>query len=224
MLASVFRKHRQSGRGQALVEFALVAPLFLLVLVGIITLGIGVFYQQQLANVAREAARYAVIHSATASCPTVSWLDPDITMTPKSYYRCDSPPTWPLMTAAARETAHGMARGDVSIVACWSGYWTKDNLGDWAAQDAPPTTDEFFRGCTMGGIDPRTSSSSLPCPATTDAADDTASDLALSSGANANQVTIYACYQWRPPLAGFLLIPDVLTLRSVVTQGLEYQQ
>ena len=34
--------------GQTLVEIALILPLFLMVLVGIIVLGIGVFYQQQM--------------------------------------------------------------------------------------------------------------------------------------------------------------------------------
>ena len=63
-------------RGQALVEFALVFPLFLLVLFSIIAFGLYVFYNQQLANAAREAARYAAVHSSTAQCPTVSRLDP----------------------------------------------------------------------------------------------------------------------------------------------------
>ena len=49
----------RSERGQTLVELALAAPLFFMVLIGMIVLGIGVFYQQELTNVAREAARYA---------------------------------------------------------------------------------------------------------------------------------------------------------------------
>ena len=67
---------RHRTRGQALVEFALVAPLLFLVIGGIITLGIGVFYQQQLTNAAREAARYAAIHSETSQCPTRSNREP----------------------------------------------------------------------------------------------------------------------------------------------------
>jgi Flp pilus assembly protein TadG len=63
-------------RGQAMVELALILPLFIMLLVGVIVLGVGVFYQQQLTNAAREAARYASIHSATAQCPTVSKLPP----------------------------------------------------------------------------------------------------------------------------------------------------
>src|SRR5438270_7600182 len=128
-------------RGQALVEFALILPLFLMVVFGILILGVGVFYQQQLSNAAREATRYAVLHSATSDCPTVSWMDPDVAVAPKTYYRCDPPatsPPWTYMTAYARGTVFGMSRRGVGIAACWSGYWTKDNLGNWAAHAAPP--------------------------------------------------------------------------------------
>ena len=68
-----------------MVEFALVAPLFILTLVGIITFGAGVFYQQQLTNAAREAARYAAIHSATSQCPTRSWVTPNLNQLPDDF-------------------------------------------------------------------------------------------------------------------------------------------
>ena len=116
-----------------------------------------------------------------------------------------------------------MPQSLVKVAACWSGYWTRDGLGNWAAWDAPPSAGNF-RGCTMGGIDPRANAGSLPCPATTTSADDMASDLATSTGLNANQVTVYTCYDWQPPLAGFLLIPQTIHLRAVITEALEYQQ
>ena len=59
-------------RGQALTEFALVAPIFFLMILSIIVLGLWVFYNLQLENAAREAARYAAVHSTSAQCPTVS--------------------------------------------------------------------------------------------------------------------------------------------------------
>ena len=40
--------------------------------------------------------------------------------------------------------------------------------------------------------------------------DDMASSYAKSDARNANQVTVVTCYPWRPPLAGFLLIPETL--------------
>ena len=45
-----------SLRGQTMVELALILPLFLSLLLGIVILGVGVFYQQQVTNAAREAA------------------------------------------------------------------------------------------------------------------------------------------------------------------------
>jgi hypothetical protein len=215
---------RRVSHGQTLVELALVLPLFLMVLFGIIILGIGVFYQQQITNAAREAARYAITHSVSSDCPTVSWLDPDPLAAPGGIIvRCDPPPAWPQMTADARARLIGMPRSAVNFSACWSGYWTKDGTGNWAAWDAPPV-DGNFRPCTMAGIDPRTNGSALPCPATTGLSDDTASAVASSTGTSANQVTVYACYDWQPPLSGFLLIPRTVPLRAVITEALEYQQ
>jgi hypothetical protein len=221
--------HRAT-RGQALVELALVLPLFLMVIFGIIILGIGVFYQQQLTNAARDAARFAVIHSASSDCPTVSWLDPDPVAAPGGViYRCDPPPTWPQMTSYARGRLVGMAANNVKISACWSGYAKKNPDGTWVTgskDEALPTPAQptYLRPCTIGGIDPRTNTGSLPCPATTSMGDDTASDLSVSTGKSGNEVTVYACYDWQPPLAGFLLIPQTIHLRAVITEGMEYQQ
>lgn len=50
---------RVSERGQALPEFALVAPLFFLILFGIIQLGFLFAGQNGMTNAAREATRYA---------------------------------------------------------------------------------------------------------------------------------------------------------------------
>jgi Flp pilus assembly protein TadG len=54
---------RQIGQsGQAFVEFALVAILFFLILLGIFDLGRVVFYNSNLTNAAREGARYGAVH------------------------------------------------------------------------------------------------------------------------------------------------------------------
>lgn len=53
-------------RGQALAEFALVAPIFFLVLFSIIDFGRYVYYVQILNNAAREGARYAIVHGANS--------------------------------------------------------------------------------------------------------------------------------------------------------------
>lgn len=238
----IARRVARTPRGQTLVEFALVAPIFFLVLIGIIVLGMGVFYQQQLTNIAREAARYAAIHSATAQCPTVSNLDPD--PAPQTYYRCDAPDgRWPQMTAHARSKAFGLPTAGVRLSACWSGYWvdpTNDgdfSDGDYDALPADLATGAAnpFRYCTIpsdsGGIltdvDPRTDAEDIECtnpmPLTT-AANDMSSSASASYAGTANEVTVFACFNWQPPAAGFLLIPDFVTFRAVITETLQYQQ
>ncbi len=54
----MFRKHR----GQALVEFALILPILLLLAFGCIDLGRVFYYQEAVTNVAREGARYGALH------------------------------------------------------------------------------------------------------------------------------------------------------------------
>ena len=51
--------------------------------------------------------------------------------------------------------------------------------------------------------------------------DDKASDIAAAIGTNQNYpttVTVYTCFKWRPPMAGFLFIPSEITLRAVITE------
>lgn len=250
---------RANARGQTMTELALVAPLFFMLFFGIIVIGIALFYQQQVANAGREAARYASLNSATSRCPTVSNLAPHTSLLPlpNSYHQCDEPAArWPRMTAAARSKLFGIDSAGVQVTACWSGYWTKDTNGLWAAHDeraSDPLTGAAneFRECTVRvygwtpGQDPTAVASSLQVinprtrlnasgeeiridcsrqfPVTT-AADDMASSYAKSDGVNANQVTVLTCFPYRPPLAGFLLIPSTIHMTSTVTEAMEYQQ
>ena len=229
--------HREapSGRGQALVEFALVFPLFLLVLFGIIVYGLSVFYQQQLTNAAREAARYGAIHSATSQCPTASTLAP-IQNVPASYYACDAPPTWPRMTAAGQQATWGVDRTNLHIAACWSGYVVAGWSASSGGYDAPPpgtytiggssvTYSTTLAPCTIAGVaDPQDNAGQIACGPGLSTSD-TASDQSDRTGVPvANAVTVYACYQWRPPMAGFLFLPATITQIAVITEPIERQQ
>ena len=57
---------RRRDRGQALVEFALVIPVFLLVMVALFDLGRAVFAYNTLTNAAREGARMAIVNQDVA--------------------------------------------------------------------------------------------------------------------------------------------------------------
>jgi Flp pilus assembly protein TadG len=56
------RLHTQSRRGATLVEFALVGPLTLLLMIGLLVGGMGIFRYQEVASLARMSSRYASVH------------------------------------------------------------------------------------------------------------------------------------------------------------------
>lgn len=245
------RPRRPRTLGQALVEFALVFPLFLLLLFALIVFGLHTFYSQQLSNAAREAARFAIVHSATAQCPVVSQLDPIHTLQRDGYSRnCDAPENgWPRMTEAARSKVWGMDPSQVSLTACWSGFIDPVTL---QRDQMPSTPGVVFADCTIGGVNPQKEAPSLLCPApmTTRSSDpdrenapadgdDKASALAVvagSTGADTHYpttVTVYACFNWAPPLAGVgfqvpwgtwsIGMPPSIPIRAVVTEALQRQ-
>jgi len=246
MLRKLLRRRRaHRTRGQAMVELMLVLPLFLMTLLGIIVLGMGIFFQQQVTNAAREAARYAAIHSATSQRPTVGWLDPDsenpsgtfgtyAASIPDSYIRWDEPDEgWPDTTAFARNRLFAINRNAVQVALCWSGYRNGAATG---AFDAPPngvtidiggvpyTYTTVWAQCHIDGHDPTTNPEAIGCSAGM-ATEDQASSMSEGPGVIVgNRVTAYACYLWTPPLAGFLLIPQQVTLRAVITEAIQRQQ
>jgi Flp pilus assembly protein TadG len=107
------------SRGQALVEFALVLPIFLVLLFGMIDIGRVVWANDDLANAAREGARWASVHGnwQFAECQT----GPSAGTSPPS--QCT--PTTPDYKEATREhvrgflVAPGGAISDVTIQICY---------------------------------------------------------------------------------------------------------
>jgi len=66
-LEKLWRSCRRDRRGTAVVEFALVAPLFFLLVFGMIEYGRMVMVQQILTNASREGARRAVLDGVSTS-------------------------------------------------------------------------------------------------------------------------------------------------------------
>jgi hypothetical protein len=137
------------------------------------------------------------------------------------------------MTAAGRSKVFGIAPSAVTLTACWSGFVDASNN-----HDALPQPPNVFTDCTIQGVNPRTSPASLACPApmtipsafspTKADGDDKASNIAVAAGSHTaaypTTVTVYACMQWAPPLAGFVIIPSIVTLRAVISETLHRQQ
>jgi Flp pilus assembly protein TadG len=65
-LALFFAKSRQLRRGQALVEFALVSVVLMLLLGAVVEFGFLFSHKLELTNAARSGARWASLHSTTA--------------------------------------------------------------------------------------------------------------------------------------------------------------
>jgi TadE-like protein len=61
---------RSRSMGQGLVEFALVLPVFMALLIGMVDLGRAIWANNSAANAAREAARFASVHGG--SCEDLS--------------------------------------------------------------------------------------------------------------------------------------------------------
>jgi Flp pilus assembly protein TadG len=60
--------HRRSGI--VVLEMAIVLPILCLFFIGTISIGMGIFYYQQVASLAREGARYATVHGAEYAIET----------------------------------------------------------------------------------------------------------------------------------------------------------
>lgn len=76
-------KHANQRRGAAVVEMAIVGPLCLFTIIGILDIGLAVWSHNNLSHATREGARYAQVHGAQyavsspgASGPTAN--DPNV--------------------------------------------------------------------------------------------------------------------------------------------------
>jgi Flp pilus assembly pilin Flp len=56
------RDPRRDERGQAMVEFALLAPLFMLIVAGIIQFGVGLNFWLDMQRIANQGARWAAVN------------------------------------------------------------------------------------------------------------------------------------------------------------------
>lgn len=109
MTRALRRSHRSLG--QALPEFALVAPLFFLLLFGIIEAGRFIYYYEILNNATREGARYAIVNGEHTIGRSTG---PDSGTSATS-----SDPTGLDVVAKVRSSAIGVVGSQISVDRCW---------------------------------------------------------------------------------------------------------
>ena len=106
---------RGRSRGQSLVEFALVIPIFLVLLMAIVDIGRAIWAQNSVAAAAREGARYAIVHGGTASnkCPVGPTLHDAVVASASCPY--PSPSKQSIKDAVAAAAAAGGTSMTVSV-------------------------------------------------------------------------------------------------------------
>ena len=119
--------HRDSSRGQTMVEFALVLPILILLLAGFFDLGRVVLGNDALAHAAREAARYAIVHGGSPFnlCPAGPL--PDDVAPPAASTSCPYPsPSRESIRNEARAQA-AAAGSSVTVEVCYGAGCTGDD-------------------------------------------------------------------------------------------------
>ena len=129
------------SRGQAMVEFALVAPMLFLLIVGIIEAGRFVFLTEVMNNATKEGARYAIVHGADAVCPSGPMPGEPLN-TSVGTSSCDF--SGANVADAVRDAALNAAIGDLTI---HPPVWTdRADLANPALGNPDPNTGSNERG------------------------------------------------------------------------------
>ena len=98
--------------GQSLVEFALVLPIFLLVITGLFDLARAVWQENTLAYAAREGTRYAIVHGSAGN--PIAWPG---SATATTCSNASSSPSCQQVFDAVTNAAVGVA--NVSVTVTW---------------------------------------------------------------------------------------------------------
>ncbi|TMF27697.1 MAG: pilus assembly protein [Chloroflexi bacterium] len=97
--------------GQSLIEFALLLPVMLLIITGLIDVGRAVWQENTLAYAAREGTRYAIVHGSYG-VPAADPNDPSVP-------NCVTPPLDPVICvnipATVRQAAIGVYNVTVTV-------------------------------------------------------------------------------------------------------------
>ncbi len=123
--------NRRRDQGQALVEFAIIIPVFLALLFGIVDFGRVIWATSSLSNAASEGARFAIVHGGSQStpCPVGNTIRDVSSGVTSSCPFPVSPSTDAIKTVA---TNAAIAVGPVSVAVCYG----KDCTGDTGATTA----------------------------------------------------------------------------------------
>ncbi len=110
MSAAELRGTSRRRKGQAIVEFALVAPLFFALTFGLFEFGRAIYYTQVVNNAAREGARYAIVHGSNSLSPSGPMINGNFW-----------DPSGQKVVEAVESFAVGLDLELLSVMVCWNG-------------------------------------------------------------------------------------------------------
>jgi Flp pilus assembly protein TadG len=115
-------------RGAAAVEFAFIAPILILMVVGVVDFGMGIYRKMQVQNAAQAGAQYAMLHGFSPSISTAvtaASTYAGITASPAPTQFCGCPTSSGVTTAACSSNcADGSVSGSYVSVSSQGGYQT----------------------------------------------------------------------------------------------------
>jgi hypothetical protein len=137
--------HRRPAAGESgvsLVEFALVAPVFIVLVLGLFLTGLVVMNQMQLTNAARDGARAAAVcggpsRNAEAVTPTL----------PDGHTACDST----LLINYIDARLNALPGGTATSVCVYAGSQTGNTLGTTCVA-ADPVDPNILDKCSKGSV------------------------------------------------------------------------
>lgn len=115
-------------RGAAAVEFAFIAPILVLMVVGVADFGMGIFRKMQVQNAAQAGAQYAMLHgfsSSISTAVTAASTFSGISATPAPTQFCGCPTSSGVTTVACSSTcSDGSISGFYVTVSSQGSYQT----------------------------------------------------------------------------------------------------
>ena len=142
---------RRRTNGQSMVEFALIVPLLLILLIGVIDVGRLVFAYNNVSNAAREAGRTAIVNQTPATIRQKAAQQATMLGLPTTNPGCPSdggPPTtadygtcFALLNAAGTAACGAPAVGCTAVVSVkWRWHTLLPLVGDWVGPVAVSAT------------------------------------------------------------------------------------
>jgi Flp pilus assembly protein TadG len=111
---------RAPRRGQAMVEFALVLPILVLIIFGLVDLGRAVYVNNSLAEAARDGARYGSVqarsYDAARRADVAAWIEDRLEAVPNATVTVECTPASPALGCTVNDILVVTVSSDLDMI------------------------------------------------------------------------------------------------------------